>query len=93
MEEILKELNEKLEKLICIEEDGLKKKLEKAFKENATLSIKKYDSGKSEVQIEGSTLGILIALAGLEKIVLKRLNVPKGLYELIKYRVGTKEDK
>ena len=94
---MLKNLNEVLEDFISEDKDSIKNKLKDAisegFKEKATLSIEKLEDGSTKTHIEGTNFGILIALAGLEKSVLKKLNTPKGLWELIKHSVGSEESK
>ena len=93
--EMLKNLNEVLGDFIREDKDSFTNKLQErisdAFKEKASLSIEKFEDGRAETHIEGSNLGILIALAGLEKTVLEKLDAPKGLWELVKHTVGTKE--
>lgn len=69
---------------------NMEKELEKALAENVEISIK-IENGECNVTIEGNTLAILIALAGLENSVLKTLSPEKGLYEFIKARVSTEE--
>jgi len=87
----LKELNEILEGVTDGMPNKIKEAIEKGHKEEAKISVHKYADGRAETSVEGSTMGILIALAGLEKTVLDKINVPAGLFELIKDTVGTKE--
>jgi hypothetical protein len=87
----LKELNEILEGVTDGMPNKIKEAIEKGHKEEAKISVHKYADGRAETRVEGSTMGILIALAGLEKTVLDKINVPAGLFELIKDTVGTKE--
>ena len=68
----------------------LEKGLNNALKEDVEVSIKR-EKGEYNVTIEGNTLAILIALAGLENSVLKTVSPEKGLYELVKARVITEE--
>lgn len=93
--EMLKDLNEVLGDLINDDKDSVKSKLqeriEKSFSEKASVSIVKFEDGRAETHIEGTNVAVLIALAGLEKTVLEKLNPPKGLWELIKHSVGTRE--
>lgn len=95
--EMLKGLNEALGDLISDEKDNVKnkmlEKISEGFKEKASLSIEKFEDGRAKTHIEGSNIGILIALAGLEKTVLENLDAPNGLWELVKHTVGTKEVK
>jgi hypothetical protein len=85
----LKELSEMLEGAKEIP-NYMEKAIKKGFTEEAKISLHKYANGKAETRIEGSTMGILIALAGLEKTVLEKINAPAGLFDLIKETVGTK---
>jgi len=93
--EMLKSLNGVLEDMLGDNENSLsnkmKKRIDEGFKEKATVSIEKFEDGTAQSHIEGSNIGVLIALAGLEKSVLEKLDVPKGVWELIKHSVGTKE--
>ena len=93
--EMLKDLNGVLEDMLEDNKDSFKSKLQeritKGFEEKAILSIEKKENGEAITKIEGTNIGVLIALAGLEKSVLEKLNPPKGLWKLIKDSVGTKE--
>lgn len=95
--ELLEILNEALGDLLNDDKNKvinkMQKEINKAFKEKASISIEKFEDGRTETHIEGSTLGILIALAGLEKSVLEKLDVPREVWGLIKRTVGTKEVK
>ena len=55
--------------------------------------LEKFEDGEADISIEGSSVSLLIALAGLEKAVFEKLNPPKGFWELIKLTVGIKEGK
>lgn len=79
LKELLKDLEEKLDKI------------NEAHKQPAKISIEKHEDGSADTHIEGSNLAILITLAGLENAVLGKLNPPKGLWELIKNTTGTME--
>ena len=68
--------------------DKLYKSLKEADKDVVISLVKKNDNTK--VKLEGSTMAILLSLAGLEKHVIKELNVPEGLFETIKEMVGVK---
>ena len=85
--ESLKKLNKDLKK----DELDSKELLDEAFNERAKISIEKFENGRAETSIEGSTLGILILLAGLEKTVLEHMGAPEEVWESIKQIVGTKE--
>lgn len=86
LKKLLKEFKE-LTKRTLIEE------LEKAVNEKCIISVTKNKKGEAKQKIEGSTLSILITLAGLEKSILRELGTPVELYEMIKECVGTKEAK
>lgn len=90
MIEKLKELNEILEGVSDMP-NKIKEAIEKGHKEEAKISVHKYADGRAETSVEGSTMGILITLAGLEKTVLSKVNAPAGLFELVKETVGTRE--
>lgn len=94
---LLKELNgviEDITKEYKSETKGnFKKALDKAFKEKASISIEKFENGKAETHIEGSTLAILITLAGLEQTILEHTKIPTPLWEAIKDTVGTRDNK
>ena len=87
----LKELNELLEGVTEGMPNKIMEAINKGHKEEAKISVHKYADGRAETNIEGSTMGILIALAGLEHSVLEKLNAPAGLFELVKETVGTRE--
>lgn len=93
--EMLKGLNGVLEDMLKDSEnnfgDKVQERISDAFKEKASVSIEKFEDGRAETHIEGSNIGVLIALAGLEKTVLEKLDAPKGLWELVKATVGTRE--
>lgn len=91
----LKELNELVEDMIENDEgfeNMLKKKIKKAYKEKALISINKKENGDAEVKVEGNGIAILIALAGLEKAILEKLNTSKQLWELIKHTTGVRDN-
>lgn len=68
--EMLKGLNEVLEDMLGDEE--------------ASISIETCKDGTAKTHIEGTNIGVLIALAGLENAVLEQTHAPEGLFELIK---------
>ena len=86
----LEELNKLLESVSDLP-NNLKDAIEKGHKEEAKISVHKYADGRAETSVEGSTMGILVTLAGLEKCVLEKINAPAGLFELVKETVGTRE--
>ena len=94
---LLKELNgviEDITKEYKSETKGnFKKALDKAFEEKASISIEKFEDGKAETHIEGSTLAILVTLAGLEKSILEHTKIPTPIWEAIKDTVGTRDNK
>ena len=95
LKEMLKNLNEVLGDLLNNNMNGVNSKIaneiEKAFKEEATISIKKHENGASDVHVEGRGLAVLITLAGLEKGILKKLHVPNEVWKMIKDITGAME--
>ena len=89
LKDLLKDLESKLDKRGDFD---IKTKLEEASKEDTEISIKVKD-GKAKTKIEGSGLALLITLAGLEKTLLKKLNPPKGIYDIVKQVVDTEDVK
>ena len=86
--EMLKGLSEVLEDMLG-DEESFKNKLEERInnalnKEEASISIETCKDGKAKTHIEGTNIGVLIALAGLENAVLEQTHAPEGLFELIK---------
>ena len=95
MKNKLKELKKLIGTLLEETSDELAEELTdaliKAYKEKAFISVKKNADGSATTKIEGTNLSVLIALAGLEKNILKQTGVPEDLWEIIKDSVGTKE--
>ena len=95
LKKMLHELNEKLGKILEEQGDDLEKaitdRISDAHNESAYLSVKKDRNGQAEVHMEGTTMGMLITLAGLEKAVLEKTHVPSAVWEMIKETVGVKE--
>lgn len=93
----LKQMIKKLEELNKILEGAkgipnlIKEAIEQGHNEEAKISVHKHADGTAETSIEGSTMGILITLAGLEKTILNKINAPVEVFELIKETVGTRE--
>lgn len=79
--EMLKSLNGVLEDMLGDNENSLtnkmKKRIDEGFKEKATVSIEKFEGGRAETRIEGTNIGILIALAGLEKNSTRKIRYAK----------------
>lgn len=92
---LLEELNKVLEEFIKENNGGenFKEAIEKAFKTETIISMKKSKDGTSKVHIAGNNLSILVSLAGLEKHILKSKNIPDSLWETIKHIVDVKEEK
>ncbi len=67
-------------------------KLEEASKQKAKLSIELNGKGGAQCEVEGHRLSLLLALASLEKHVLKETETPQRFFEAIKNVVGTEED-
>lgn len=97
LKELLKELNSVVKDLLNDDKvkpnNSLKKIFDRAFKQKAIISMEKREDGTAETHIEGSTLGILISLVGLEKSVLEKLKVPTKVFNDIKNIVGVEEQK
>lgn len=91
--EMLENIKKTLEKVNSKNSGFIKEKIEEAFNEPATISIKKDADGKAETHVEGGSIALLITLAGLEKTILEKLDAPTEVWELIKHLVGTKEVK
>ncbi len=70
---------------------SLDKMINEAFKEKASISIEKFEDGSANTSIKGRRLPILVTLAGLENFLLKELDPPKGLWEQVQNKIGTKE--
>lgn len=87
---MLKELNKVLEN-VSDTPSKIQEFIEKGHQEEAKITIHKYADGRAETGIEGSTPALLVALAGLEHTILEKLDVPAGMFELVKRTLGTKE--
>lgn len=92
-EEVIKMLNECLKDMIENNENMLEREMSKALNRKAKISVETFGDGKAKTKIEGDNLAILIALAGLEQKVLKSLNTPKSVWEMVKNIVGTRDIK
>lgn len=88
LKDLLKDLGEKIDQM---GDFNIGDKISEAYKQPAKLSIEKFEDGRANTSIEGTNLAVLITLAGLEKAVLEKLNPPRGLWDLIKTTVGTRE--
>ncbi len=66
-------------------------KLLKALNEECKISIEKDKNGMSSINLKGKSLSLLLTLAGLEKAMLKKLDVSEPEFELIKSILDTKE--
>lgn len=91
LKELLKDFSELLDKIGGDTKSSLSNDIDKAFREKASISITKDEEGKSEMHTKGTTLAILITLAGLEKGLLEQLDVPNTLWEIIKCKVGARK--
>lgn len=89
----LKELmeNDELKKYADLFKKLIEAKVNECIEEDTTISIEKKADGTAKANITGSRMGVLVALAGLEKTILKQLNAPAGLLEIIKDVVDTME--
>ena len=93
LEKILKDLKsmaKTLEKTKDKEEKEFLKNLDEALKQPCKIHLDKDKNGEAKVQIEGNTKGLLIGLAGLENALLKQLDVPTPVFEMVKGYVGTR---
>ncbi len=101
MDKDIKEILKRMEKIATLLKDkdiaSLSKEadelFEKAIKEPCKISIKKDGNGKAEVQVQGTRLAVLIALAGLKEAVLNNTNCTEDEFDFIQNRIGTKEVK
>lgn len=91
LKEMFEELNATLKEIIPLMVDDLEKVIDKGFNQEAEISIKTKKDGTADVSTSGTNIGILIALASLEQGIMKKLKPPKGTWELIKKKVGTRE--
>lgn len=66
----------------------LKELLKKGLKDDAILSIEKKGNSAS-AKLNGSAMGILVALATLEKHVLEQLDCPSEVFEIFKKMIGS----
>lgn len=89
--EMLDELNETLEDLLKDNNDILTDRINEAMKDKASISIEKDSNGGANVNIEGERLAILVALAGLEETVLRKLHTPVSVWKTIKEITGIME--
>lgn len=75
-----------------IEKQAMLSEIQKSFSEEAYISIKKEKSGMTDIHIEGNGGAILLTLAGAERGILKKMDLSKEDFELIKEIVGVMED-
>lgn len=90
LKDLLNEVKELVDKTTDKMADTFYKDVEEALKGDCSLSIETKD-GRTKTSIEGTGLSILINLASLEKSVMKKLDVPVGLWEMVKELIDTKE--
>lgn len=91
LKEMFRELNDSLKQTTSLMIDDLQKTIDKGFKEEAEISIKTKKDGSANISVNGTNCAVLIALAALEQGIMKKLNTPKEVWELIKEKVGTRE--
>lgn len=91
LSEMMKELEKTLSLLTNFMGSDIQKEIHKSFNEEATISIKKHKDGTAETTINGSSLAILITLAGLEKAILEKLEAPDEIWHMIKDITGCRE--
>ena len=68
----------------------MNEKLEEVSKEKASINIETVN-GNTHMEVEGGTMTLVILLAGVEKRLLKELDVDPKLFELVKKVVATEE--
>lgn len=86
LEEITKELGDLIG-------SKLYERIEESYKKGgAEISIKTKKNGNAEVHLHGDILAMLMALASLEKEILKNTGIPTIFYEsVIKPMIGTEK--
>lgn len=89
--ELEKMLKDMLKDLISSKKTEFMKGIEKHLDKPCSISIEKDKNGKCDTKIAGTSTGILLTLACLEKTVLEKIDPPTGLWEIIKETVGTRE--
>lgn len=96
MREMLKDIKEIMDKLDNTDIEDKKEMITEALinasKEKAKISIEMDGKGGAQCEVEGHRLSLIIALASLEKHILKETNTPKSFFEAIKNVVGSEED-
>ena len=91
LSKMMEDLKETLNLMTKFMGSDIQKEIDKSFNEEATISIKKHKDGSADVNVGGKTLAVLITLAGLERGILKKLEVPDEIWEMIKDITGCKE--
>ena len=71
--------------------EKINERLLEANKQPVIISIEKDKHGKATTKVEGERLAILLTRAGLENALLKKLNVPTQVWEMLKQVVDSEE--
>lgn len=90
--EMFKELNETLSKFLKRnKEKTIIDRLKEASKDEFKIVVERGEDGITNVDVEGERLAILVGLAGLENHLLKELETPDEIWEIIKQVTDTEE--
>ena len=65
--------------------------MQRAQKKPCKISIETDETGGARVKVDGHLISVLIALAGLEKAILKQAQCPEPIWEIIKAKAGIEE--
>ena len=90
--EMFKELNETLSKFLKRnKEKSIIDRLKEASKDEFKIVVERGKDGITNIEVEGERLAILVGLAGLENHLLKELETPDEIWEIIKQVTDTEE--
>lgn len=93
-EKIKNLIGELLEEMLNGDLDtAIKGTLEDAMKMDCKISIEKDKQGRAHTRLEGNSLAILVTLAGLEKIVLDKLDCNNRTFEILKRMIDQEDAK
>ena len=85
MNRILDDMLVKMEK----EQKTIKDRIDEVIDEPCKILIEKGKNGEGYLHIEGNSLAILVALAGAEQNILKKVKCTDSNFEKIKDMIGT----
>ena len=95
LEKMLKDVNGVLGDYLDKNKDKMSKmindRFEEASKKEFKITTERDGSGKVKVKIIGERLAVLQGLAGLEKTLLKKFEVPELIWEMLKDAVDTED--